>query len=146
MHYSALVLAAFASSAHAFAWPQQAESITDLLNGLFGRNKPRGQCPAVWSQISDDLNGMFVAGGQCTDDARAAIRAVFHDCFPAGGCDGSLALPEELSRPDNAPMTGTVNKLAALAKQHNVGVADMLMFAGCNLTQRDIIPHALTIM
>jgi manganese peroxidase len=90
-----------------------------------------GACPPVWSSISQELTAIFVAGGQCTDDARAAIRAVFHDCFPQGGCDGSLAIPAELERPDNVPMTATVNKLKALATQYNVGVADILMFAGC---------------
>ena len=128
MHFTTpLALAAFASSVQAIAWPQATESISDLLDGL----KPRGQCPAVWSQISKDLTGMFLSGGQCNDDARAAIRAVFHDCFPDGGCDGSLALPEELSRPENSAMTSTINKLANLAKQRNVGVADMIVFAGC---------------
>jgi hypothetical protein len=74
---------------------------------------------------------MFLSGGQCNDDARAAIRAVFHDCFPSGGCDGSLALPAELSRTENTPMAGTINKLSALAKQNGVGIADMIAFAGC---------------
>jgi hypothetical protein len=90
-----------------------------------------GGCPAVWTQISQDLTGMFLSGGQCNDAARAAIRAVFHDCFPEGGCDGSLALEAELSRSENAPMADTVNALSALAKQRNVAVADMLIFAGC---------------
>lgn len=91
----------------------------------------KGKCPAVWTTISKDLTGLFVSGGQCTDDARASIRAVFHDCFPQGGCDGSLAIPAELSRKDNIPMTATVNKLKDLATKYKVGVADMLMFAGC---------------
>jgi hypothetical protein len=90
-----------------------------------------GSCPAVWTQISADLKNMFVSGGQCNDDARASIRAVFHDCFPQGGCDGSIAIPEELARPENAGMTSTINKLVQLAKSRGVGVADMLMFAGC---------------
>ncbi|KAF2421800.1 heme peroxidase [Tothia fuscella] len=92
---------------------------------------PRASCPAVWTQISADLTKLFVTGLTCNDNARAAIRGVFHDCFPQGGCDGSLALfPEELSRSENSPMTATMNALKALAVKHNVGVADMLMFAG----------------
>lgn len=90
-----------------------------------------GGCPAVWTQISQDLTGMFLSGGQCNDAARASIRAVFHDCFPDGGCDGSLAIQEELSRSENSPMAPTVNRLAALAKQRGVTVADMIIFAGC---------------
>jgi Peroxidase len=97
-----------------------------------------GGCPAVWTQISKDLTAIFLAGGQCTDDARAAIRAVFHDCFPGDGCDGSLALPAELSRPENTPMTSTINKLSALAKQRGVGIADMISFAGCKFPSNRI--------
>ncbi|KAF2430928.1 heme peroxidase [Tothia fuscella] len=81
----------------------------------------------VWSKISSTLSGMFSG---CNDDSRAAIRAVFHDCFPDGGCDGSLAIAEELNRPINAGLVRTVNKLKALADQNSVPVADMLMFAG----------------
>lgn len=74
---------------------------------------------------------MFLSNGQCNDAARAAIRAVFHDCFPQGGCDGSLAIDEELFRTQNTPMNGTVLALKTLAEKYSVGVADMLMFAGC---------------
>jgi len=120
MHFSnSLAVAALAvSSTQAFSF-----SLSRRQNATQG-------CPAVWTTIAGQLTDMFVSGGQCTDDARAAIRGVFHDCFPQGGCDGSLALPEELARSDNSPMTSTINKLSALAAQNNVGVADMLMFAG----------------
>jgi hypothetical protein len=39
-----------------------------------------GSCPSVWSSISSDLTQKFLSGGQCNPDARAAIRAIFHDC------------------------------------------------------------------
>lgn len=40
-----------------------------------------GACPAVWTQVSAALTKMFLGSdGQCTDLARAAIRASFHDC------------------------------------------------------------------
>lgn len=91
----------------------------------------RDACPQVWYNISSELSTLFLTDGQCNDAARAAIRSVFHDCFPQGGCDGSLALPDELSRPANAPLVATVNTLKGLAGQYSVGVADMLMFAGC---------------
>ncbi|TID24922.1 class II peroxidase [Venturia nashicola] len=93
-------------------------------------DRTAGRCPAVWTSISRELTGMFVAEGTCTNDARASIRAVFHDCFPQGGCDGSLANPVELARKDNVPMTATIQKMVALARKYRVGTADMLMFAG----------------
>ncbi|KAE9970005.1 hypothetical protein BLS_005123 [Venturia inaequalis] len=93
-------------------------------------DRKAGKCPAVWTTISRELTKMFVYEGTCTNDARASIRAVFHDCFPQGGCDGSLAHPVELARIDNVPMTATINKMAALADRYKVGIADMLMFAG----------------
>jgi hypothetical protein len=112
-----LTVAALVASAQAF-------SFSSLL-------APRATaCPAVWKSVSTDLSAIFVSGLVCTDDARAAIRAVFHDCFPQGGCDGSLAIASELARTENVPMQATVNKLKALAVKYKVGVADMLMFAG----------------
>jgi hypothetical protein len=87
-----------------------------------------GSCPAVWTQVSSELSALFSG---CNDMARAAIRAVFHDCFPQPGCDGSLAVPEELSRPINAPLVPLVMALKAMAAQNKVGIADLLMFAGC---------------
>jgi hypothetical protein len=117
MYFSTpLTLASFAVATQAFTFPS-----------LYPR---AATCPAVWKSVSTDLSSIFVSGLTCTDDARAAIRAVFHDCFPQGGCDGSISIPAELSRPENSPMTSTINKLKALAVKHNVGVADMLMFAG----------------
>ncbi|KAF2437169.1 heme peroxidase [Tothia fuscella] len=89
-----------------------------------------GRCPPVWNTISRELTSLFRSGNQCNDDARAAIRAVFHDCFPDGGCDGSLAIPAELGRSPNTRLTGTVNKLKSVAEKYRVSVADMLMFAG----------------
>jgi hypothetical protein len=137
MHFSnpLALLAIAATSVQAINFPSLSLRQSNSTDGGASAESAdqKGKCPAVWTSISKDLTGMFVSGGQCTDDARAAIRAVFHDCFPTGGCDGSLAFPEELSRKDNVPMTATVNKLKGLATKYNVGVADMLMFAGCKL-------------
>ncbi|KAF2432346.1 heme peroxidase [Tothia fuscella] len=100
-------------------------------------------CPAVWTQISQDLTKMFVgADGQCTDSARQAIRAVFHDCGTwntaqgnTGGCDGSLILsPEENAKTENRGLQDISSKLQALATQRQVGVADMLAYAGSHAT------------
>jgi hypothetical protein len=87
-----------------------------------------GACPAVWTSISQQLSGLFAG---CNDMARAAIRAVFHDCFPSPGCDGSLAIQAELSRPINSPLVPLVDALKVMAAANKVGIADLLMFAGC---------------
>jgi hypothetical protein len=113
-----LAVAALAASAQAFEIP------------TFFQRRQAAACPQVWYDISGELNGIFLSDGQCNDAARAAIRGVFHDCFPQGGCDGSLAIADEIARPANTPMATTVNALKVLAAKYNVGVADMLMFAG----------------
>lgn len=90
-----------------------------------------GQCPRVWFDISRELTGLFVEGADCGRFAHGAIRAIFHDCFPAGGCDGSLVLAEEISRPNNVPMQPTMNVLMGIAVKYSVTAADMLAFAAC---------------
>jgi hypothetical protein len=119
-----LAVSALASSVHAFDVP------------FF--SKRQAQCPPVWSNISQELTGLFLGGdGQCTDAARASIRGVFHDCFPTGGCDGSLVLfDDELFRVNNGPMNLTMHALKAMATRYNVGAADLLMFAGCKYHHR----------
>jgi len=97
-----------------------------------GGSASPGSCPPVWLQVSAKLSDMFAG---CNDDARAAIRACFHDCFTTGGCDGSITFTGELSRPENSPMTSTVNALAALASSMGVGRADIIAFAGCKYPQ-----------
>lgn len=141
MHFSnsLAILALAATSAQAIKFPSLSLRATNTTSNVDASGNSAsadadlkaGRCPAVWTTISKELTEMFVYGGTCTNDARASIRAVFHDCFPKGGCDGSLANPIELARKDNVPMTATINKLAALAKKYDVGTADMLMFAGC---------------
>ncbi|KAF1813135.1 heme peroxidase [Eremomyces bilateralis CBS 781.70] len=101
-------------------------------------NLPPGviRCPPQWSWIARELRDQFLTDGQCNSFARAAIRTGFHDCGTwersmgsSGGCDGSLALAEELSRSENSGVRSSVTQLAQLAKQHKVGVADMIQFA-----------------
>lgn len=88
------------------------------------------QCPDVWTDIATDLLDTFVDDdGICTDDARAAIRTSFHDCFP-GACDGSLILANECSgRPENTQMISICDTLGAKATDYDVGVADLIQFA-----------------
>lgn len=93
-------------------------------------------CPAVWTDVAKELQGLMTENGQCNDFARAAIRAAFHDCF-AGGCDGSLYLAQEYTRFENVGLQDAVPKIGALAEKYQVGVADMIQFAGG-------MPHVLT--
>lgn len=100
-----------------------------------------GKCPDVWGRVNADLNPLFMVGNQCNDLARAAIRAIFHDCGTwdttqgfSGGCDGSLILgvnPDiELNRAENRGLQTISKALKDLAAKHGVSVADMIVFAG----------------
>jgi hypothetical protein len=105
--------------------------------------KPRQTtCPAVWNQVATELSTTFLntTDQLCNDDARAAIRAAFHDCGSwntsvAGGCDGSLILaPEELTRDENNGLQDIGAKLLALTQKYqaidsSVTAADMIQFA-----------------
>ena len=112
------------------------------VNGSSGGN---GSCPTIWTTISADLTAIFLdpSTRQCTDDARAAIRVAFHDAAtfstklprvaPAsGGADGSLILAKEYNRRDNNGLQAISLKLLALAQKRNVGIADMIQFAGAH--------------
>lgn len=72
---------------------------------------------------------MFEEGKGCTPDARAAIRAAFHDCFPGTGCDGSLILAEELTWNQSRGMEFIGSVLKDKAATYGVGVADIIQFA-----------------
>ncbi|KAI1503108.1 heme peroxidase [Biscogniauxia marginata] len=86
-------------------------------------------CPTVWTEIATDLKAAFVGSdGSCNDDARAAIRASFHDCFP-GSCDGSLIVANECNdRGENRQMVDICGTLGDKATQYNVSAADMIQF------------------
>jgi hypothetical protein len=86
-------------------------------------------CPAVWNDISKDLTEAFRLNGHCNDDARSAIRIAFKDCFPDGGCDGSIFLSSELLRPEHENVGPTVYMLGTMAEKYQVGVADIIQFA-----------------
>lgn len=101
-------------------------------------------CPPVWHNISSDLTKQFRGSdGDCNDDARAAIRAAFHDAGTyslklaaagrvGGGADGSLILANEYNRTENQGLLNISTKLHALALQYNVGVADTIQFAAAH--------------
>ena len=139
---SCIAILAAASTAHAFQFSDISTAVSntkrgffgDLLGSIFG---PRTQtqaaeCPAVWGEISAILTQQFLADGQCTDAARAAIRAAFHDCFN-GACDGSLILADECSRNENRGLPRVCGNLGNLAQQKDVGVADLIQFAAGTL-------------
>ncbi|KAI5917032.1 heme peroxidase [Camillea tinctor] len=106
----------------------------------FAGNTVAQSCPTVWTTIASDVKTAFLSDdSNCNDDARAAIRASFHDCFP-GSCDGSLILANECTdRGENAQMVGICSTLGDMASQYNVSTADMIQFgaamgiAACSL-------------
>ncbi|EKG20109.1 Fungal lignin peroxidase [Macrophomina phaseolina MS6] len=104
-----------------------------LGNNLLSLVHRRDSCPDVWQKVASELKGWFLDGSVCSDDARAAIRLSFHDCF-SGGCDGSIILAHEYTRSDNAGLADFAMKLAPLADQYEVGTADLIQFAGALAT------------
>ncbi|KAK0662792.1 Low-redox potential peroxidase [Lasiodiplodia hormozganensis] len=138
MHFpkSSIVLLAAASSVQALSFNDvsTAASIlkreaSGLGNNLLSLVRRQDGCPAVWNDVASELRGWFLDGEGCSDDARAAIRLAFHDCF-AGGCDGSIILAKEYTREENAGLENFSVKLAPLAEQYDVGTADLVQFAG----------------
>ncbi|KAH7043330.1 heme peroxidase [Macrophomina phaseolina] len=118
-------------------------SSLDPRNLLSARKTP--DCPAIWRTISADLTKSFLANGECTDLARAAIRYAFHDAgtfslklptyAPAsGGADGSLLLVDsEIQRPENNGLQAYNDFIKAkysTYKSSGVGAADLIQFAG----------------
>jgi hypothetical protein len=132
MHTSPLLL--LASTATAFSLPD----VSSILP-LFARRdvvletRDGGNCPSKWNDISKELTGNFLTGGQCNPNARAAIRLIFHDCGAwnkaqgaKGGCDGSLVLAGELDRGENKGLRPIGEYVQGMAKKWNTSVADMI--------------------
>jgi hypothetical protein len=126
MHHKNILL--FASAASAISFPSLddlSSSLTDVIN------RRQSGCPAVWNKVSAELTNMFLADGQCNDDARAAIRLNFHECGSwetklgaTGGCDGSIILAKgELDRPENKGLADIAGKVQSLANTYGTGVA-----------------------
>lgn len=112
------------STAASNSFSEVSRNVYDVLT------RRQNQCPPVWSEIHTQLVGVYLANGQCTDAARAAIRLAFHDCFSGGKCDGSIILAGECSRTENNGLQTICGNIGNLAKQKNVGVADLIQFAG----------------
>ncbi|KAI1767294.1 putative class II peroxidase [Hypoxylon sp. FL1150] len=103
---------------------------TILLAALVARyGLASADCPAAWTDVATDLKSSFITDGDCNDNARAAIRLSFHDCFP-GACDGSIILSDECTtRTENTQLVDICSTLGDVATQYDVGVADLIQFA-----------------
>jgi catalase (peroxidase I) len=143
---SVTLLIGAAATTHAFELPSFAKAashskralneavhtINNAVGSLYRRQyETTSSCPAVWSEISTTLTEQFLLDGQCTDAARAAIRAAFHDCFN-GACDGSLILANECANSENVGLERLCGNLATVAQDKNVGVADLIQFAAAH--------------
>ena len=133
-----VALLAAASTAQAFSFSDITTAASNLRrsfskgpapnNGNNGHHQRTDICPEAWYNVSTTLTGVFLADGQCTDAARAAIRAAFHDCFN-NGCDGSLILADECSNDENLGMSQVCGALGTVAAENKVGYGDMIQFA-----------------
>ncbi|KZL75346.1 peroxidase [Colletotrichum tofieldiae] len=102
--------------------------ITSLLVVLLSVTKTCNarSCPPVWTKVAADLKGSFAG---CPSEARQAMRAAFHDCFP-GSCDGSLILANEcFDREENMQIQPICDILGQKAVAYNVSTADMIQAA-----------------
>ncbi|KAH0426453.1 ligninase lg6 precursor [Colletotrichum camelliae] len=147
MHSSLYLLTSFlalTSAATVDLAPRKGGS-DDSGSGSSGKGGSGSNTCSVWTKVNKDLNTRFMAGDQCNDLARAAIRAIFHDCGSwdttqgfSGGCDGSLILgksssagdPDELFRNENRGLQNIAKVLQDMATQYGTSVADMIVFAG----------------
>ncbi|KAH7401333.1 ligninase LG6 precursor [Pyrenochaeta sp. MPI-SDFR-AT-0127] len=91
----------------------------------------------VWYDVSAELTRQFVQGdGQCNDNARAAVRAGFHDAgawdknSANGGADGSLLMDfGEQDRPENNGLQSIRTLLRGVKAKYGVGYADLAQYA-----------------
>lgn len=91
------------------------------------------RCPDVWRIIAEELKYWFIdEEGLCSDLAAQAVRLPFHDCFPSGGCDGSIILTDECTtRVENSQLIPICGVLYKMTLDYGVGAADLINFAGC---------------
>lgn len=101
-------------------------------------------CP--WYFISEELTVAFEeSDGTCNDMARAAVRLGFHDAGTwsqslaaagqdFGGADGSLALFNEDTRPENGGLTPITNIARDLYAKYHVGMGDLIQYMAIHAT------------
>lgn len=101
------------------------------------------RCPDVWKTIGEELKYWFIdEEGLCSDLAAQAIRLPFHDCFPSGGCDGSIILTNECTtRLENSPLVPICGILYKMTLDYGVGAADLINFAACKLGLKQTAKH-----
>ncbi|CAN8101196.1 unnamed protein product [Discula destructiva] len=89
------------------------------------------RCSDAWFGIGQELQDWFIDDeGLCTDLAAQAVRLPFHDCFPDGGCDGSIILSDECTtRSENRQMIPICGVLYKISVEWRVGAADLINFA-----------------
>ncbi|KDN61271.1 putative versatile peroxidase VPL1 [Colletotrichum sublineola] len=144
MHTSSLLLTGLLAFSNAAVLPQAEEASLLAARGG-GSGSSSGNSCHVWAKVNAELNSAFMVGKQCNGMARAAIRAIFHDCGSwdttqgfTGGCDGSLVLGTtyngqqdvELNRDENRGLQKIASVLQDMATRYAVSVADMIVFAG----------------
>jgi len=149
MRYTILLTAAAAiTNVYAITFAEMSSAPIDFLKKARDAipalaERKAAACPAVWTNVVSDLTAMFldntVSPSQCNDNARAAIRAAFHDCGTwdktqgaTGGCDGSLILADEVSlRGENNGLQDIAGKMIALRAKYNnqYSMADLLQVA-----------------
>lgn len=81
-------------------------------------------CPPVWKDVVNYLKPKFSG---CSRSAHKIIRAAFHDCIN-NGCDGSLALSDERTHPENQGLQETCELVVDLKKRFSVSAADAIQF------------------
>lgn len=103
---------------------------------------PEPECREVWKYIGKELKHWFIDDyGECTQLAAQAVRLPFHDCFPDGGCDGSIILTDECTtRIENEQMIPICGVLYKIFNDHGVGAADLINFAACE-SAMSFLPH-----
>ncbi|KUJ16166.1 heme peroxidase [Mollisia scopiformis] len=117
-------------------------AIKQLPPKIHERNIAVKTCPPIWTSVIATLITLFtdstVKPAQCNDNARAAIRACFHDCGTWNtslgskyGCDGSLILAREaFTQADDNALQNISNTLTAVRAQYpSIGMADLIVVA-----------------
>ncbi|KAF2176890.1 class II peroxidase [Zopfia rhizophila CBS 207.26] len=122
--------------------------IKDVLDGVkSGQDGEISSKPAIclstvdacckWYDVSAELTKLFKdTNGECNDNARAAVRAGFHDAgswdknSANGGADGSLIMDfGEQDRPENNGLQNIRNVLRGVQAKFGVGYADLVQYA-----------------
>lgn len=154
MRFTTVIIATLAASAYAFDHSALMDEINEIakrdaeaspeaisepdfaLEDRSGGNS----CPTVWTQVATFLTTAFVTNGQCNDNARAAIRAAFHDAGAWNtsqtyvGADGSLCLAgEATNRAENNGLQNICSLYSQwVVKFPGINMSDLIQFAAAS--------------